>query len=63
MTHLDELDRAEGLRRQLDGLVEPGLPSVRHVNHLDDVLQQSGVEQVAPLSHGRRRAGTGGMVG
>lgn len=47
--HLDELDRSQSLRRKLDGLIEASLPTIRNVHHLDDVLQEAGVEQVASL--------------
>jgi hypothetical protein len=43
---LDELDIAEGLSSQLDGLVETVLASVRHIDNLDDLGLQAVVEQV-----------------
>jgi hypothetical protein len=43
---LDELDVAEGLARQLDGLVEAVLASVGHIDDLDDLGLQTVVEEI-----------------
>lgn len=43
---LDKLDVAEGLGRELDGLVEAVLATVRHVYHLDDLGGEAVVEHV-----------------
>lgn len=43
---LDKLDVAERLGRQLNGLVEAVLATVRHVHHLDDLGLEAVVEQV-----------------
>ena len=43
---LDELDVAEGLGRQLDGLVETVLTTVRNIHDLNNLGRQTVVEQV-----------------
>ena len=43
---LHQLDGAEGVGTELDGLVEPILATVGHIDHLDDDLGKPTVEQV-----------------
>jgi hypothetical protein len=43
---LDELDVAEGLARQFNGLVEAVLASVRHIHDFDDLGLQTVVKQI-----------------
>ena len=56
---LDELDVAESLTSQLNGLVEAVLASVGHVDHLDDLGLQTVVEQVGLVEVVLEVGGTG----